>query len=118
MPLVAEYRDDIKSPVADLKNIGGGHAGSITAALFLEAFVGETPWVHLDIAGPAYTEKALPYMPLGGTGFGVRTLVRYVTELALEAREERAASTTVGPNRRRATAHTRTRARRAAHKRK
>jgi leucyl aminopeptidase len=118
MPLVAEYRDDIKSPVADLKNIGGGYAGSITAALFLEAFVGETPWVHLDIAGPAYTEKALPYMPLGGTGFGVRTLVRYVTELALEAREERAASTTVGPNRRRATAHTRTRARRAAHKRK
>lgn len=82
MPLVAEYKDDIKSAVADIKNIGGGHAGSITAALFLQEFVGSTPWVHLDIAGPAFLEKALPYTPKGGTGFGVRTLVRYLTTLA------------------------------------
>jgi leucyl aminopeptidase len=82
MPLVAEYKDDIKSAVADLKNIGGGHAGSITAALFLQEFVGSTPWVHLDIAGPAFLEKGLPYAPKGGTGFGVRTLVRYVMTLA------------------------------------
>jgi leucyl aminopeptidase len=82
MPLVAEYKDDIKSAVADLKNIGGGHAGSITAALFLQEFVGATPWAHLDIAGPAFLEKGLPYAPKGGTGFGVRTLVRYLTALA------------------------------------
>ncbi len=81
MPLVAEYKDDIKSAVADLKNIGGGHAGSITAALFLQEFVGTTPWVHLDIAGPAFLEKGLPYAPKGGTGFGVRTLVRYLMTL-------------------------------------
>ena len=84
MPLVAEYKDDIKSAVADLKNIGGGHAGSITAALFLQEFVGSTPWVHLDIAGPAFLEKGLPYAPKGGTGFGVRTLLRWLTTLAAE----------------------------------
>ncbi len=80
LPLVAEYRDDIKSPVADLKNVGGGNAGSITAALFLQEFVGDVPWAHLDIAGPAFTEKDLPYAPKGGTGFGVRTLLRYLRE--------------------------------------
>ncbi len=82
LPLVAEYKDDIKSAVADLKNIGGGHAGSITAALFLQEFVGTTPWVHLDIAGPAFLEKGLAYAPKGGTGFGVRTLVAYLTSAA------------------------------------
>ncbi len=82
MPLVAEYKDDIKSAVADIKNIGGGHAGSITAALFLQEFVNGVPWVHLDIAGPAFTEKPLPYAPKGGTGFGIRTLLRYLTTLA------------------------------------
>ncbi len=85
LPLVADYKDDIKSAVADLKNIGGGHAGSITAALFLQEFVGQTPWVHLDIAGPAFLEKGAAYAPKGGTGFGVRTLVRYLTTLADEA---------------------------------
>jgi leucyl aminopeptidase len=84
LPLVAEYRDDIRSPVADLKNIGGGYGGSITAALFLEHFVDGRPWVHLDIAGPAYAEKALPYAPIGGTGFGVRTLIEYLTKTASE----------------------------------
>jgi leucyl aminopeptidase len=84
LPLVTEYKDDIKSAVADLKNIGGGHAGSITAALFLQEFVGTTPWVHLDIAGPAFLEKALAYAPKGGTGFGVRTLLRYLAVVAAE----------------------------------
>ncbi len=78
LPLVKDYRDDIKSSVADIKNIGGGSGGAIAGALFLEEFVGDTPWAHLDIAGPAFTQSALPYSPLGGTGFGVRTLVRYV----------------------------------------
>ncbi len=82
LPLVPEYRDDIKSPVADLKNIGGGNAGSITAALFLQEFVAGRPWVHMDIAGPAFTDKELPYAPKGGTGFGVRILLRYLAELA------------------------------------
>ncbi len=82
MPLVPDYRDDIKSPVADLKNIGGGNAGSITAALFLQEFVDGRPWVHLDIAGPAFTDKELAYTPKGGTGFGVRTLLRWIDELA------------------------------------
>ena len=84
LPLVAEYKDDIKSAVADIKNIGGGHAGSITAALFLQEFVGTTPWVHLDIAGPAFLEKGLSYAPKGGTGYGVRMLVRYLTTIAAE----------------------------------
>jgi leucyl aminopeptidase len=78
MPLVKEYKDEIKSSVADIKNIGGGHGGAIAAALFLEEFVGDVPWAHLDIAGPAFAERDMPYTPKGGTGFGVRTLVRYV----------------------------------------
>src|SRR5207247_844435 len=56
LPLVREYRDDLKSPIADLKNVGG-EAGAITAGLFLEEFVDGVPWAHLDIAGPAFTEK-------------------------------------------------------------
>ncbi len=81
MPLVKEYKDDIKSPIADIKNIGGGYGGAITAALFLEEFVSEVPWAHLDIAGPAFSERALPHAPRGGTGFGVRTLVQYILSL-------------------------------------
>ena len=83
LPLVADYRDDIKSAVADLKNVGGGNAGSITAALFLQEFVDGRPWVHFDIAGPAFADKESAYSPKGGTGFGVRTLLRYIEELAV-----------------------------------
>src|SRR5213078_928284 len=74
LPLVREYREDLKSPIADLKNVGG-EAGAITAGLFLEEFVDGVPWAHLDIAGPAFTEKDLLHAPRGGTGFGVRLLV-------------------------------------------
>lgn len=81
LPLVKEYKDDIKSSVADIKNVGGGNAGAIAAALFLEEFVSDVPWAHLDIAGPAFAEKDNPYIPKGGVGFGVRTLVRYVIGL-------------------------------------
>ncbi|HUE29722.1 MAG TPA: leucyl aminopeptidase [Verrucomicrobiae bacterium] len=80
LPLVREYREDLKSPIADLKNVGG-EAGTITAGLFLEEFVDGVPWAHLDIAGPAFTEKDLPHAPRGGTGFGVRVLVRYLSDL-------------------------------------
>lgn len=81
LPLVKEYKEDIKSPVADIKNIGSGHGGAIAGALFLEEFVDGVPWAHLDIAGPAFAEKDGPYTPRGGTGFGVRTLVRYLLSL-------------------------------------
>ena len=81
MPLVEEYKTDIKSNIADIKNIGGGYGGAITAALFLQEFVADTPWAHLDIAGPAFSERALPHVPRGGTGFGVRTLINYVLSL-------------------------------------
>jgi leucyl aminopeptidase len=82
LPLVKEYRDDIKSKVADIKNIGGGReAGSIIGGLFLQEFVGDTPWVHLDIAGPAYLERefpAVPYLTFGGTGLMVRSLLTFL----------------------------------------
>lgn len=107
LPLVAEYRDDIRSPVADIKNIGGGYGGSITAALFLEHFVADRPWVHLDIAGPAFTEKALPYHPLGGTGFGVRTLLHYLTKTASEDDGDGAKRVAGGSSRRQGAGRTR-----------
>lgn len=79
LPLFAPYQDLIKSKVGDIKNIGGRAAGTITAGLFLQHFVGETPWAHLDIAGPAYAEKeSRPEIPFGGTGFGVRTLLAWL----------------------------------------
>jgi leucyl aminopeptidase len=81
LPLVKEYKDMIKSSVADIKNIGGAHAGAITAALILQEFVGDVPWAHLDIAGPAFAESESSLGPKGGTGFGVRTLVKFLTSL-------------------------------------
>lgn len=79
LPLVKEYREEIKSSVADIKNVGGSYGGAITAALILQEFVEEVPWAHLDIAGPAYAEKDAPICPKGGTGFGVRTLLRFLS---------------------------------------
>ena len=79
MPLYAGYKDLIKSHIADVKNIGGKWGGAITASLFLHEFAGSTPWIHLDIAGPAYCEKNTPLSPIGGTGYGVRLLLRYLT---------------------------------------
>ncbi len=84
LPMPPSYEDHVKSKIADVKNIGAkGQAGAISAALFLKHFVpAGLPWVHLDIAGPAYNERETrPDMPLGGTGFGVRTLVRYLQGL-------------------------------------
>ncbi len=83
MPLYPGYRDHVKSKIADLKNIGQrGSAGAISAALFLEPFVGETPWAHLDIAGPSYTERETrPDQPYGGSGFGVRLLASFLEKL-------------------------------------
>jgi leucyl aminopeptidase len=75
MPLLQEHRDAMRSQVADLKNAGGRNAGASTAAGFLQAFVGDTPWVHLDIAGTGWTQKTGPYQPRGATGVGVRLLL-------------------------------------------
>jgi leucyl aminopeptidase len=81
LPLVKEYREMIKSSVADMKNIGGTHAGAITAALILQEFVADIPWAHLDIAGPAFAESDQTICPKGGTGFGVRTLLKFLSTL-------------------------------------
>jgi leucyl aminopeptidase len=78
LPLIEEYREGLKSEVADMKNTGPRPGGAITAGLLLKEFAGETPWVHLDIAGAAFTDKDLPYAPKGGVGFGTRTLLAYV----------------------------------------
>jgi leucyl aminopeptidase len=74
LPLPADYRKQLDSDVADLKNIGTRYGGTLTAGLFLKEFVKDTPWVHLDIAGPAYAKEPDGVNPKGGTGFGVRTL--------------------------------------------
>lgn len=79
-PLWSEYGELIKSDVADLKNIGGNYAGSITAGKFLEHFT-DYPWVHFDIAGPAFLEKAQSYRGEGATGIHVRLLMKYFIEL-------------------------------------
>jgi leucyl aminopeptidase len=75
LPLPPEYRKQLESEVADLKNIGGSYGGALTAGLFLQEFVDGAPWVHLDIAGPARANADDGYLTKGGTGFGVRTLV-------------------------------------------
>lgn len=74
LPNFPEYKKLIKSDIADLKNIGGRWAGTITAGLFIGEFVGDTPWVHMDIAGTAWKDSEESYFTKGGTGVGVRTL--------------------------------------------
>ena len=81
MPVFDDYKDQLKSEIADFTNTGGRPGGAITAAMFLKEFVGDLPWVHMDIAGTAWAEEAKPYQPKGATGVGVRTLA----ELALDA---------------------------------
>lgn len=82
LPMYDEYRDQIKSDYADIKNSGGRPAGTITAAWFLREFVGDTPWVHLDIAGTAYGDGKLPYQTKGATGTPTRLLVEWVLSRA------------------------------------
>jgi leucyl aminopeptidase len=83
LPLWDEFHDQIKSYSADIKNIGGRPAGAITAAAFLSNFTDEIPWVHLDIAGTAWTQDGTSeksYNPKGATGFGLRTIIKYLIE--------------------------------------
>jgi leucyl aminopeptidase len=78
MPMEDKYFDGLKSPIADMKNTGPRAGGSITAALFLKQFVKETPWAHLDVAGPVWADKEDGCNNAGATGFPVRTLVSWV----------------------------------------
>ncbi|MBI2868628.1 MAG: leucyl aminopeptidase [Chloroflexi bacterium] len=78
LPMFDDYREQIKSAVADMKNAGGRWAGAITAAKFLAEFIGDVPWVHLDIAGTSQTEKDKGHLVKGATGVPVRTLVNLV----------------------------------------
>ena len=78
LPLWEHYFELIKSDIADYKNTGGRFAGTITAAAFLSKFVGDFPWVHLDIAGPAWSSKDKSYIPKGASGVAVRLLTEYL----------------------------------------
>ncbi|CAN0155773.1 unnamed protein product [Laminaria digitata] len=80
LPMSADYDKLINSDIADMKNIGGRGAGSITAAQFLKRFTNGVPWAHLDIAGVTWSSKPKPTVPKGGTGFGVRLLDDFVAE--------------------------------------
>ncbi len=80
LPLWEDYHELIKSDVADFKNTGGRPGGAITAAAFLSKFIGKTPWIHLDIAGPAWLAKDRSYIPKGATGVGVRLLVQFLKD--------------------------------------
>ncbi len=82
LPLDPAYDKQLKSDIADMKNVGGREAGSITAAQFLKRFIeNDTPWVHLDIAGVTWAAKDAPTVPKGGTAFGVRLLDQWITGL-------------------------------------
>ena len=79
LPLNGRLREQLKSPIADMRNTGDRYGGAITAGLFLKTFAKDTPWVHVDIAGPASTSGPRPSQPKGGTGFAVATIVEYAT---------------------------------------
>jgi len=81
LPLFEEYKEKVKSDVADLKNTGGRGGAPITAGIFLQSFVDKAKWLHIDIAGKEFAEKEGFYQPKGGTGFGVRTLFELCQKL-------------------------------------
>jgi leucyl aminopeptidase len=80
LPLWHEYEELLKSDVADMKNVGTRAGGTITAGLFLKKFAGDSPWAHLDIAGPALLSKDRPYIPKGASGVGVRLLTQFLMD--------------------------------------
>jgi leucyl aminopeptidase len=82
MPMHDGYKEQLKSDVADIKNVGSRFGGAITAAQFLAEFVDDTPWLHLDTAGTSLSEKEHDYNIKGATGVPVRTLVNLVLSLA------------------------------------
>jgi leucyl aminopeptidase len=84
LPVDDEYREMLKSNIADMMNVGGRWGGAVTAAMFLKEFVGETPWIHLDIAGVAWMEDNKPWIAKGPSGVPVRSLVEFVQDLATQ----------------------------------
>ena len=82
MPLDDDYGELIRGHMADIQNVGGRHGGAVTAAMFLKEFAGDTPWIHLDIAGTAWVEEAKAYMAKGASGVAVRSLVTLALRLA------------------------------------
>ncbi len=82
MPMYDEYKEQNKSDIADIKNAAKGGAGAITAAQFLAEFIGDTPWVHLDIAATSFGDKEWKYYTKGATGVPVRTLVNLVMAIS------------------------------------
>ncbi len=80
LPMGDEYDRDLKSPIADMKNIGGGRAGATTAAQFLQRFIKDVPWAHLDVAGVVWNEKPTALAAGGSTGYGVRLLNRFIAD--------------------------------------
>ncbi len=92
LPLFEEYQEQIKSDIADIRNIGGREAGTITAACFLSRFVGDVPWAHLDIAGTAWNMKGTDLSPKGATGAGVRLVTDYLIQRASKVKSSTAAS--------------------------
>jgi leucyl aminopeptidase len=88
LPLFEEYSKHIKSDFADIKNVSSNReAGSIIGGVFLKEFVGDTPWVHLDIAGTAWTRENKPYIPKGATGVGIRLLVKALEDMVADTRQ-------------------------------
>jgi leucyl aminopeptidase len=79
LPLPDRLKDQLKSEIADMRNTGERYGGALTAGLFLKEFAGTTPWVHVDIAGPASTDKEHGHVVKGGTGFAVSTIVEYLS---------------------------------------
>ncbi|HEU4798339.1 MAG TPA: hypothetical protein VFT63_05385, partial [bacterium] len=85
LPLYEEFLEDMRSQIADLRNSGGRYGGAEKGAIFLREFVDGKPWAHLDIAPTAFLEKdegTNPHLPKGGTGYGVRTLLTYLSGVA------------------------------------
>ena len=82
LPLDDEYKDQIRSTIADIMNTGGRWGGAINAAMFLQEFAEDTPWIHLDIAGTAWTEEQKPWIAKGPSGIALRSLVQFVKDFA------------------------------------
>jgi leucyl aminopeptidase len=80
MPMHEHFAPLLKSTVADYKNVGPRWGGAVTAAKFLQKFVGETPWVHLDIAGPSWADSGTAWQDAGATGVPVRSLIQFLNQ--------------------------------------
>ena len=85
LPIFPEYRDKLKSNIADLMNTGGRYGGAVNAAAFLQEFAGDKPWAHLDVAGTAWTERDTAWQLKGATGSMVRTLIALAEQVGKEA---------------------------------